>query len=131
MKYAPKKRTLSLNSSAWKKLRALVLAEEPLCRWCLLRGLYVASTDVDHIKDSRDDYSDDNARVNLAALCHECHSLKTARDMGKSVYLGCDLNGMPIDPEHPWNLEGDAPKQGEISPETEGSNTAPYPLFHR
>lgn len=131
MKYAPKKRTLSLNSTAWKKLRAQVLAEEPLCRWCLARGLYVASTDVDHIKDSREDYSDDSRRENLTGLCHECHSLKTARDMGKSVYLGCDLNGMPIDPTHPWNLEIDTPKQGETSPETEGSKTAPYPLFYR
>lgn len=36
-----KKRTLSLNSSAWKTLRAEVLASEPLCRMCAARGLVV------------------------------------------------------------------------------------------
>lgn len=119
-----KKRTLSLNSIAWKKLRAQVLAEEPLCRWCLARGEYVVSTDVDHIKDSREDYSDDNRRENLAGLCHECHSLKTARSMGKSINLGCDVNGMPIDPDHPWNRE-------EKSPATDGDRIARSLRFQR
>lgn len=120
----PKKRRLSLHSAAWKRLRAQVLAEEPLCRWCLARGLYVASTDVDHIKDSREDYSDDNRRENLTALCHECHSLKTARSMGKSVTLGCDVNGLPLDREHPWNA-------CTGSPATEETHTAPSLLFQR
>lgn len=113
MKYTPKKRTLSLNSAAWKKLRAQVLAEEPLCRWCLARGLYVPSTDVDHIKDSREDYSDNNSRENLTGMCRECHSLKTARDMGKNAYLGCDMEGMPLDPNHPWNREKRSPATTE------------------
>ncbi|MFV1944196.1 HNH endonuclease signature motif containing protein [Pseudomonas luteola] len=116
--YKPKKaRVVSLNSAAWKRLRAQVLAEEPLCRWCLALGKYVASTDVDHIRDSREDYSDDNSRENLTALCHECHSLKTARSMGKRVTLGCDVNGLPLDPDHPWNREK--------SPGTAGDKTAP------
>lgn len=104
-KYKPKARIVPLGSAAWKRLRAQVLVEEPLCRWCLARGWYVASTDVDHIKDSREDYSDDNRRENLTAMCHECHSVKTALDMGKSTTPGHDINGFPIDPGHHWNLE--------------------------
>ncbi|WP_462379571.1 HNH endonuclease [Pseudomonas sp. Marseille-QA0892] len=115
-----KKRTVSLNSAAWKALRAQVLAEEPLCRMCAARGLVVPATDVDHIEDSREDFTDDNRRENLAAMCHECHSIKTARSMGKSVTLGCDTNGLPIDPDHPWNK----------SPATAHSKTAPVLLFH-
>ncbi|WP_213148839.1 HNH endonuclease [Pseudomonas aeruginosa] len=118
-----KRRTLSLNSAAWKRLRAEVLADEPLCRMCAARGLVVAATDVDHIQDSRDDYSDDNSRANLQPLCHECHSIKTARGMGKSVTLGCDVSGLPVDPAHPWNLE--------ISPATEDGKTAPDLLSYR
>tara|TARA_Y100001001_G_C7847639_1_gene252950 strand:- start:47 stop:553 length:507 start_codon:yes stop_codon:yes gene_type:complete len=106
MKYAPKKRTLSLSSKAWRQLRAQVLAEEPLCRMCAARGLVVPAIDVDHIEDAREDYTDDNSRENLQSLCHECHSLKTARDMGKGVYLGCDVNGLPLDPTHPWGGGG-------------------------
>lgn len=97
-----KKRTVSLSSSAWQRLRAEVLASEPLCRMCKARGLLVPATDVDHIEDSREDYTDDNSRENLQPLCHECHSLKTAASMGKSVTLGCDIHGLPLDPAHPW-----------------------------
>lgn len=101
-----KARTIPLNSAAWKRLRSEVLADEPLCRMCAGRGLVVAATDVDHIEDSREDYSDDNSRANLQPLCHDCHSLKTAASMGKSVTLGCDVNGVPLDPAHPWHRGG-------------------------
>ena len=41
---------------------------------------------------------------NLASLCGPCHSRKTQADMGKRVNWGCDVNGMPLDPNHPWRL---------------------------
>lgn len=106
-RYKPKTRVIPLGSAAWQRLRAQVLAEEPLCRACAARGLVVRATDVDHIEDSRDDYSDDNRRENLQPLCHECHSLKTAASMGKSVTLGCDADGLPLDPNHHWNRAKD------------------------
>ncbi|WP_420885068.1 HNH endonuclease [Acinetobacter lwoffii] len=46
---------------------------------------------------------DDNDLSNLVLLCHECHSLKTAQDMGKQVNWGCDVKGRPLDPNHHWN----------------------------
>ena len=98
---ADPRRTLPLNSAAWQRLRASVLAGEPLCRMCQARGVVVEATDVDHISGDPSDNSTDN----LQPLCHACHSLKTARDHGKDVYLGCDVDGMPLDPSHPWNVE--------------------------
>lgn len=98
---ADPRRTLALNTSAWQKLRASVLRESPLCAHCLKRGLVVTATDVDHISGDPSDNSIDA----LQALCHSCHSLKTAADHGKNVHQGCDVNGMPIDPAHPWNTE--------------------------
>ncbi|SDI79502.1 HNH endonuclease [Pseudomonas abietaniphila] len=106
-KYKPKARVIPLSSAAWKRLRAQILAEEPLCRWCLARGLYVASTDVDHISND----GDDNRRDNLTGMCHSCHSIKTAQDMGKGTTRGHDLNGLPLDPAHPWNVMKGAPEQ--------------------
>ena len=94
-------RTLALDGAAWRKLRASVLSSEPLCEHCSKRGLIVQATDVDHI----DDDASNNDRGNLASLCHSCHSHKTMASMGHNVYMGCDVNGMPIDPSHPWNLE--------------------------
>lgn len=124
MMYKPKKRLISLGSAEWREIRAQVLASEPLCRMCKARGLVVPATDVDHIIDSREDFSDDNRRENLQSLCHECHSLKTARDMGKSVTLGCDTSGLPVDPDHHWN------RSREKSPATEIHKTAPRLQFY-
>ena len=65
---------------AWERLRAAVLAEEPLCRECQAAGRVEAATDVDHVKPRARGGTD--ARSNLQPLCHECHSAKTAREDG-------------------------------------------------
>ncbi|MDN7503477.1 HNH endonuclease signature motif containing protein [Burkholderia orbicola] len=66
-------RTLALNGAAWRRLRNLVLTEQPLCVHCQQEGRLVAATDVDHI----DNDPTNNARSNLVGLCHPCHSRKT------------------------------------------------------
>lgn len=96
---ADPRRTLPLNRAAWQKLRASVLADEPLCRDCSARGVVEPATDVDH----HDGNPGNNDRDNLVPLCHSCHSRKTARDHGARVGMGCGVDGMPLDPSHPWN----------------------------
>ena len=63
-----------------RRLRAMVLAEEPLCRECLRQGRITPATDVDHIVPLAAGGTND--RSNLQALCHSCHSKKTFRDGG-------------------------------------------------
>lgn len=60
----------------WQKLRMQILRAEPLCRACAQRGLVVAATDVDHVIPKRNGGKD--VKSNLQALCHSCHSAKTA-----------------------------------------------------
>jgi 5-methylcytosine-specific restriction enzyme A len=60
----------------WRKLRDLVLHEEPICRVCKRK----ASTDVDHIVPKSRGGTD--ARANLQGLCKPCHSTKTAKEDG-------------------------------------------------
>lgn len=91
-------RTLALDGAAWKKLRAYVLSGEPLCRHCTARGLTVVATEVDHRNGPAD-----NRLESLQPLCKPCHSKLTNADLGRSVSMGCDSNGMPLDPVHPWN----------------------------
>ena len=60
---------------SWRKLRASVLACEPLCRECSRQGLCVAAAHVDHIVAL--ERGGANERANLMPLCHSCHSRKT------------------------------------------------------
>lgn len=64
----------------WRKLRAQILMDEPLCRECRKAGCIVPATDVDHIVARADGGTDD--RSNLQPLCHACHSRKTVRENG-------------------------------------------------
>jgi len=99
---ADPRRTIPLNTAAWQKLRASVLAEDPLCRDCERMGRVTPATDVDH----DDGNPGNNDRANLVPRCHSCHSHKTMRERhGNAAVQGCDLNGMPLDPNHPWNRQ--------------------------
>lgn len=113
---ADPRRTLPLTSTAWRRLRARVLAEEPMCRHC-----GEPATDVDHVSGD----PSDNRRTNLQPLCHGCHSHKTGRERaGKAVIHGHDADGMPRDPNHPWNL-------AKKSPQGEPDRTGRPPFFQR
>ena len=95
---ADPRRAIPLNSARWQRLREQVLARDPLCRMC-----NAPATDVDHISGD----PSDNTPANLQGLCHACHSYKTGRERaGLPVRaIGCDVNGWPLDPAHPWNAE--------------------------
>jgi 5-methylcytosine-specific restriction enzyme A len=61
----------------WRKLRLAILAEEPLCRWCLAEDRLVAATEVHHVIPiaKRPDLRLD--RANCVPLCAPCHSAHT------------------------------------------------------
>jgi 5-methylcytosine-specific restriction endonuclease McrA len=68
--------------AAWRRLRAQVLTEEPLCRG-YQRQCSNPSTEVDHITPLR--LGGATVRENLQALCLECHHAKTADQNGWGV----------------------------------------------
>ena len=125
-------RLLPLNHAAWRKLRASVLAGEPLCRMCTAQGLTVPATDVDH----RDNNPANNEPSNLAPLCHMHHGMKTAKDMGHNVRMGCASDGTPLDVGHHWNKPTTAavvrPVSAvvERSPATNGHEPTGIPSFN-
>lgn len=59
----------------WRVIRRNVLAEEPTCRVCGERA-----NEVDHMLPLN--RGGTNERTNLQALCHSCHSRKTASEDG-------------------------------------------------
>jgi 5-methylcytosine-specific restriction protein A len=72
----------------WRdQTRTAFLREHPLCEDCYRRGIIMPATDVDHIVAKRRGGTDQWR--NLQALCHSCHSRKTAReDRGNSLDQG-------------------------------------------
>ena len=91
------------DTTEWKRLRKMVLADEPLCRRCTDFGLITAATVVDHIKrvEERPDLKLD--RANLQPLCKTCHDgAKHSEDIrGYSRDIGAD--GWPVDKRHPFH----------------------------
>lgn len=63
----------------WRRVRARVLADEPMCRHCQAQGYTTPATEVDHIVP----LARGGARLdrnNLQSLCHDHHAEKTAKE---------------------------------------------------
>jgi 5-methylcytosine-specific restriction endonuclease McrA len=89
-------------TAAWLRIRALRLAEEPLCRFCAKLDRTVPATIVDHITPHRGDRDLAFDYDNTQSLCETCHNkFKQIQEKG-GVLPGCDADGYPIDPAHPW-----------------------------
>lgn len=72
--------------SRWNRARKRFLEAHPLCEECLKHGRYVKATDVDHIIPHRGDQKLFWDESNWQALCHSCHSKKTARFDSNPTY---------------------------------------------
>ena len=62
-------------NARWRRVRAQILAEEPLCRRHFARGEIVPAVEVHHI----DGDVTNLARENLEPLCKQCHARETAK----------------------------------------------------
>ena len=94
--------TKRIRGRAHQTIAARILRRDPLCLRCLAKGFTTPSEHVDHVvplfKDGSE--SDDNRQ----GLCEACHAEKTAEDLAYRM-KGCDANGIPIDPNHPWRKQ--------------------------
>lgn len=103
------------STAAWARLRKAKLSETPLCDTCAMRGRRVIAEAADHIVSIASGGEAFPPLEGLRSLCTPCHSIKTNaldRAGGKGVAIkGCDVNGLPLDPDHPF-LAGDNPLKG-------------------
>ena len=66
-------------STAWRKLRAMKLAQEPMCEECARLGRLTPAQMVDHIVPiNKGGGALDKS--NLQSLCNSCHARKSAKD---------------------------------------------------
>jgi 5-methylcytosine-specific restriction protein A len=88
----------------WMEIRRHMLELQPLCVMCSKNGILKFAHEVDHKiplhKGGTDDYS------NLQCLCREHHYKKTQEEQGKRYRSKIGKDGVPSDPDHPWNRAG-------------------------
>lgn len=93
------------NTPRWRKMRASHLHLHPCCEMCLSQGFDVRGTIVDHIRPHRGDprlfFNPDN----LQSLCKPHHDSTKQRTEKRGLMCGCDADGNPLDPRHPWNRQ--------------------------
>ena len=90
------------DSTTWRKMRKRQLAKHPLCSMCLARGRHKIATVADHKIPHHEDVELFYDPDNLQSLCAICHGEKRRKEHG-GLYMGCDINGMPLDNDHCWN----------------------------
>lgn len=100
-------------SKDWQAFRKAVLKERPVCE---VKGCGYAAVHLDHIV-SIGKGGATLSRENVQALCKSHHSQKTAKQDGGFgnkkgpeglsasglKVKGCGVDGVPLDPNHPWN----------------------------
>ena len=112
------------NTSRWQRLRTAHLARYPLCEGCDAMGRLTPANTVDHrvpISEGGPAFPGHDglaccpalpAHDGLASYCPACHSAKTSRGSEAGVVRtrralrprkGCDADGNPLDPAHPWS----------------------------
>ena len=96
-----RRRFLHTGSAQWRAIRKAQLDKFPMCEDCQRDGIATVAREVDH---NTGDTARNMVGVELSSLCKPCHSSRTARrDRGLPTVIGCDVNGWPLDPAHPWN----------------------------
>lgn len=93
------------NTRAWRNARAAQLAEVPLCERCTKHGRVVAASVVNHRTPHRGDPALFFDPDNHESLCKPCHDgeRQSQERTGRSYDSAVGADGMPVDPDHPFN----------------------------
>jgi 5-methylcytosine-specific restriction endonuclease McrA len=98
------------SSANWQRIAKAQLARVPVCQGCEEQP----ATMVDHIIPIKQGGAM-RERGNLQSLCVACHNAKTGAEKAGKRWIapkhrGCDINGIPLDPDHEWRM-GDQSQQ--------------------
>lgn len=48
---------------------------------------------------------------NVETACKACHDTLVQREEARGYTIGADIDGRPVDPNHPWNRQTDTPER--------------------
>jgi hypothetical protein len=108
-------------SKEWKRLRAQHIKRFPLCA---VKGCGAKAKIVDHIVSVKRAPNRKLDPLNLQSLCAFHHGVITAAYDKDSIAGQCDVDGYPMDPNHPWNQSGNAAAIATVN-----SKAKPDPLL--
>lgn len=89
--------------SKWQKARERFLFANPLCCYCNADGRVTEATVVDHKVPHKGDQKLFWDQANWQSLCDHCHNSTKRKQEANGLVPGCDVNGLPVDPSHPWS----------------------------
>ena len=92
--------------SRWRALRRNFLNANPLCAMCLKQGRDTIADTVDHIEPHKGNIELFYKRDNLQSLCSHCHNASKQMQELYGYSPACDVNGYPIDKNHPFSKKG-------------------------
>ena len=92
-------------TARWQSIRLDQLAKRPLCETCESAGRITPATVCNHAdKDSKATEEGFFAGP-FNSLCAPHHDSTQQRQEKRGYTIGCDTDGRPLDPNHPWNRE--------------------------
>lgn len=91
------------NTRRWRTLRRNYLTDNPLCAMCQADGFPRSATELDHIEPHKGNRELFWSLDNLQGLCRYHHRVIKARMERGDPRRGTSADGLPLDPEHPWN----------------------------
>lgn len=86
----------------WQRYRLTYLRSHALCVMHAELGQVVAAEVVDHITPHKGDHKLFWDPKNHQALCKHCHDAHKQRLEKSGVLPGCNVSGIPLDPNHHW-----------------------------
>lgn len=84
-------------------LRQQQLARQPLCERHLAQGIRVRATTVNHRVPHKGTWQLFCDPANHESTCKPCHDQVIQAEERRGFAVGNDINGRPLDPNHPWN----------------------------
>lgn len=88
----------------WFQLRHQQLSLHPLCALCEKLGKVKLAKVADHKVPHRGDEKLFFDPANLQSLCKTCHDGAKQQLEKSGTLRGCDVDGMPLDERHHWNV---------------------------
>lgn len=92
-------------SKRWQRLRREILSKYPMCQCQHCKSIGLIANVVDHIKAHKGNQVLFWDKANLQAMNKQCHDkYKQSEERGGHGFdQGCDINGSPLNADHPWN----------------------------